>query len=27
MGATGTGKLYLACAFGVEACKQYSSLI
>ncbi|SHK67720.1 DNA replication protein DnaC [Anaerocolumna jejuensis DSM 15929] len=23
MGATGTGKSYLACAFGVEACKQY----
>ena len=23
MGATGTGKTYLACAFGMEACKQY----
>lgn len=23
MGATGTGKSYLACAFGMEACKQY----
>ena len=23
MGASGSGKTYLACAFGIEACKQY----
>ena len=23
MGATGSGKTYMACAFGMEACKQY----
>jgi DNA replication protein DnaC len=22
-GATGSGKTYMACAFGMEACKQY----
>ena len=25
MGATGTGKTYLACALGMEACKQFYS--
>lgn len=26
MGATGAGKSYLACAFGMEACKQYKTV-
>ena len=26
-GATGSGKTYMACAFGIEACKQYSNLL
>lgn len=26
IGATGSGKTYLACAFGMEACKQYYSV-
>jgi DNA replication protein DnaC len=25
-GATGSGKTYMACAFGIEACKQYYSI-
>ena len=26
-GATGCGKTYMACAFGMEACKQYSDML